>query len=464
MYPVTTNRTEVQQMADFATNARLEQMSPEALEQLKIRVLDTLGVAVGALDSDVLVAIRSLNDDLGGNGQATLIGGGKTAADLAAFHNSAASRYLDFMDAYLAKGETNHPSDNMGAVLAAAEVAGASGRDFLTAFAVAYQIHTRLSDVAPVRALGFDHTTQGAFAAGASAALALGLDADGIANAAAMTATANVALRVTRTGNLSHWKGLAYPHTSKEGMFYALLAGKGITGPEAVFEGNKGFKALAGDYELDWSKEDLESVTRTIIKKYNAEIHSQSALEAALELKGKHDFDPAEIREVRLTTFDVAYSIIGGGEEGDKRSIRTKEEADHSLPWMLAVTILDGELNPAQYEAKRIVADDVQTLMGKVTITPSDEFSDRFPNEMPADLVIVMNDGTEYHAVESAYDGFHSQPLDWDGAVAKFTALAEPFTDEALRTEICDTVHRLDEVAEISELTDLLARVSTTRS
>lgn len=458
------HRTEVQQMADFVAAADLSQMSEEAVEQLKIRVLDTIGVGIGALDSDVLQAIRSLIEDLGGNGAATLIGGGKTAANLAAFHNSAASRYLDFMDAYLAKGETNHPTDNMGAVLAAAEVADASGRDFLTAFAVAYQVHTRLSDVAPVRARGFDHTTQGAFAAGASAAKALGLDADQIANAAAMTGTANVALRVTRTGNLSHWKGLAYPHVAKEGMFYALFAAKGMTGPEEVFEGNKGFKALAGDYELDWSAEDLESVTRSIIKKYNAEIHSQSALDAAAKIRAEEGFDASRIAEVRLTTFDVAYSIIGGGEEGDKRNIRTKEEADHSLPWMLAAMLLDGELTPRQYAPERIVAEDVQTLMGKVTITPDDGFSDRFPDEMPADLTVVLDDGTEFHAVESAYDGFHSQPLDWAGARAKFDSLAAPFADQALRDEIADTVHRLDEVARITELTELLAKVSVTRS
>lgn len=117
---------------------------------------------------------------------ATLIGGGKTAPDRAAFYNSALSRYLDFMDSYLAKGETNHPSDNFGAVLAVAESVDATGEELLTAFAVAYQVHARLSDVAPVRARGFDHTTQGAYAAAASAAKALRLPEEQIANAMAI--------------------------------------------------------------------------------------------------------------------------------------------------------------------------------------------------------------------------------------------------------------------------------------
>lgn len=456
--------TESQNLAAFVEAAILDGASPEAVEQLKIRVLDTLGVAIGALDAEPIVAIRELLEDLGGAETSTLIGGGKTSPERAAFFNSALSRYLDFMDAYLAKGETNHPSDNFGAVLAAAESVDASGKELLTAFAVAYQVHTRLSDVAPVRAKGFDHTTQGAFAASASAAKALRLPAEQIANALAIAGTANVALRVTRTGNLSHWKGLAYPHVSKEGTWAALLASRGITGPEEVFEGNKGFKdSVSGPFEIDWSKEDLESVTRTINKKHNAEIHSQSALDAAQEIRAQEGFNAEDIEKIRLTTFDVAHSIIGGGEEGDKQRIRTKEEADHSLPWMLAVVLLDGQLNPEQYEPARIVADDVQGLMKKVEITPSDEFSDRFPAHMPADLEVTLTDGTVFKASKDSYQGFHDNPLVWENARKKFDALVTPFTGEELREEIATIVHELD-TRQVSELTEALAKVSTTRS
>lgn len=458
----TESRTEVQQLARFAAQADLSQLSPAALEQLKIRVLDTVGVAIGALDAQPLRAIRALVTADGGTG-ATLIGGGSASPDHAAFYNAALSRYLDFMDAYLAKGETNHPSDNMGAVLAAAESVGASGREFLTAFAVAYQIHARLSDVAPVRDLGFDHTTQGAFAAGAAAARAMGLDEDQIANAAAICGTANVALRVTRTGNLSHWKGLAYPHVAKEGVFAAQLAAHGITGPEAVFEGNKGFRALAGDYELDWSAEDLEKVTGTIIKKHNAEIHSQSALDAAQDIRAQEGFRADAIAKVELTTFDVAHRIIGGGEEGDKRLVRTKEEADHSLPWMLAVVLLDGRLNPEQYEPERIVADDVQDLMRKVAITPSQEFSDRFPEHMCADLTVTLGDGTVFRAQTDDYEGFTTHPLTWEAAREKFDALAAPFAAAGLRDLLAQTIHGLED-RPVSALTELLAQVGRERS
>ncbi|WP_217131989.1 MmgE/PrpD family protein [Leucobacter chinensis] len=456
--------TEVSQLARYVEAASLTEMSSEALEQLKIRVLDTLAVAIGALDAEPIVAIRGLLDDLGGTPSATLIGGGKTSPERAAFFNSALSRYLDFMDSYLAKGETNHPSDNLGAVLAAAESVDATGAEFLTAFAVAYQVHTRLSDEAPVRAKGFDHTTQGAFAAAAAAAKAMRLPAEQIANAVAIAGTANVALRVTRTGNLSHWKGLAYPHVSKEGTFAALLASRGITGPEQVFEGNKGFKdSIAGPFSIDWSKEDLESVKRTIIKKHNAEIHSQSALDAAQDIRRQDGFNAHAIERVRLTTFDVAYSIIGGGEEGDKQLVRTKEEADHSLPWMIAVVLLDGQLNPEQYDPERIIAADVQSLMTRVKITPTQEFSDRFPQHMPADLEVELADGTVFRSSQDSYHGFHDNPLDWAAARAKFDALTTPFADASLRDEIAALVHNLEH-HRVAELTEALARVSRSRA
>ena len=119
--------------------------------------------------------IRGYLNELGGTGSCTLIGGGSTDLDRAALYNSALIRYLDFNDSYLAKGETCHPSDNLGAILAAGEFAGATGRDLMTALAVAYQVQCRLSDVAPVRARGFDHTVQGAYAVASGVSKILGL-------------------------------------------------------------------------------------------------------------------------------------------------------------------------------------------------------------------------------------------------------------------------------------------------
>jgi 2-methylcitrate dehydratase len=451
--------TQAQVLARFVERARFEDISDAAMEQLKIRVLDTLGVAIGALDASPIAAIRKLTAELGGRPLSTLIGGGKTASDRAAFFNGALSRYLDFMDSYLAKGETCHPSDNLGAVLAATEMRGGSGADFLTALAVAYQVHTRLSDLAPVRDKGFDHTTQGAYAAAAGVAKALALSPDQIANAVAISGTANNALRVTRTGALSQWKGLAYPNTAMAATHAALLAAHGITGPPAVFEGNKGFmETIAGRFEIDWPNEDLERVRLTILKKHNAEIHAQSALDAALDIRARPRFAVDAVRSVRLKTFAVAYQIIGGGEEGDKRIVRTKEEADHSLPYMLAVALIDGEVEPEQYVPGRIAAPDVQQLLRKVTVTPDAALSARFPQEMPAELEVELADGTIFSARREDYYGFHTNPFDWTAARAKFDRVSRAFISAAERDAIANVIASLDERPVVA-LTSLLGAI-----
>src|SRR5438309_4163196 len=352
--------TQVEQLAAFVVRARYEDLSEEARQELKIRVLDALGCAIGALDGPPINMIREQIEDFGGKPLITLIGGGKTAPDLAAFYNSALVRYLDYNDSYITKGETCHPSDNLGAVLAAAEYARASGRDFLAALAVGYQVQCRLTDVAPVRDAGFDHVTQGAYAVAAGGARALGLDPARTAHAIAIAGTAFNALRVTRTGPLSHWKGLAFANVAGAVTRTTFLARRGITGPLEVFEGEKGFMdAVAGYFELNWETEDLERVTQTILKKYNAEIHSQSVLEAVLELRAREHLSAADVERVEVDVFDVAYRIIGGGEEGNKMMVRNKEQADHSLPYLVAVALLDGEVMPAQYRLARILSHDV---------------------------------------------------------------------------------------------------------
>ncbi|HKI59132.1 MAG TPA: MmgE/PrpD family protein, partial [Trueperaceae bacterium] len=326
--------TKVEELAHFVTRATFEDLAQETVAALKLRVLDGLGCAFGALDAELVAALAAHTEDLGGAPHCTLIGGGHTAPDRAAFYNGALVRYLDFNDSYIAPGETCHPSDSLAAVLAAAEYAHATGERLLTSLAVAYQVQCTLSDVAPVRAKGFDHTTQGAYAVAVGVSKALGLDAEQTANAIAMAGTSLNALRVTRTGDLSNWKGLAYPATAFGATHAALLASHGVTGPAQVFEGNKGFmEAIAGPFDVDWGDAGLAAVTRTSVKPFNAEIHGQSAVEGILKLRRTHEVPAEDVARIELDTFAVAYDIIGGGEEGPKLDIHTKEQADHSLPY-----------------------------------------------------------------------------------------------------------------------------------
>ena len=346
--PAASGKTQVERLGQFVSSARLEDISAAAREQLKLRVLDSLGCALGALDGAPVRMVGEEVREFGGAPLATLIGAGRSAPDRAALYNGALVRYLDFNDSFLAPGETCHPSDNLAPVLAACEYAHTDGATLLAALAVAYQVQNRLSELAPVRAKGFDHTTQGAYAVAAGVARALGLDPSRTANAV----------------------------------------------------------AIAGPFEIDWSREDLESVTRTILKKYNAEIHSQSAIEALLELRAAHGIEADQVERVELDTFQVAYDIIGGGEEGSKYEIRTKEQADHSLPYLLAVALLDGQVLPEQYLPQRVAADDVQALLRRVEVNPDPELSRRFPEQHSAHVRVRLHDGRVLEREQHDYEGF----------------------------------------------------------
>src|SRR5947209_12350421 len=281
---------QVEQLAAFVARASYEGLSAATRQDLKVRVLDSLGCAIGALRGEPVKLLRTQLDEFGGAHICTLVGGGSTAPDRAACYNTALTRYLDFMDNYMAKDQTCHPCDNLGAVLAASEYAKQSGREFLTALAVAYQVQCRLTDEAQIMQRGFDHTTHLSFSIAAGVSRALGLDEEKVAHAIAICGAEFSALAVTRASPTSQWKGLASSNTSFGATHCTFLAARGITGPLGIFEGPKGFMEASGHkFEIDWSKESLERVTHTSVKRFNAEVHSQSALEGVLELRDQHN-------------------------------------------------------------------------------------------------------------------------------------------------------------------------------
>lgn len=447
------------ELASFVCRSSYEDLSQEAVLQLKIRVLDALGCAIGAIGAPPTELVKMQIEDFGTGGSCSLIGGGHTSPDQAAFYNSALVRYLDFNDSYLAPKETCHPSDNLGAVLAGAEYAGVGGKDFLTALAVAYQVQCRLSDEAPVRSRGFDHTTQGSFAVAAGVSRALRLDHEQTANALSLCGTAFNALRVTRTGALSHWKGLAYPNTAFSCTHAVFLAMRGVTGPPEVFEGNKGFiETISGPFHIDWARENLERVTRTSVKKYNAEVHSQSAIEGTLELKAENGFMGGDLARLEIDTFDVAYNIIGGGEEGDRTVVETKEQADHSLPYVVAAAVLDGKVTPEQYKPERIMREDIQDLLRKVVVRPLQTHSARFPSEMPCTIRAFLKDGRVILKEKKDHEGYFTNPFGWGHIVEKFEGLTAGRLEASIRREIVDVARGIESVT-ATELARLLGRI-----
>ena len=354
------HQTQVQALARYAARARFGDLSAESRAQLPIHILDSLACCIAALGAGPVNACRDQVTDFGGGQGVPLIGGGDANPVYAAFWHTVLVRYVDFMDNFLAPTETCHTADNFGVALTAAQLAGGSGQDLMLGVAIGYTVQSRLVDHGNFMTRGFDHTTQLAFSHNAAAGRLLGMTEPQIANAIAMAAASDASFAVIRAKPLSQWKGLASAQSALGAMNALFLARRGVDGPLRVVEGPQGIDNLLHmQLRVDWDHEGYEGVTTSTIKKYNAMIHAQSAIHAMIELvaanKPRLDvaagFDPGTIASIEAEVPQITYDFAGGGQYGSLTDVRTKEQADHDLRYLLAVALLDGNVMPAQFAA-----------------------------------------------------------------------------------------------------------------
>src|SRR5450755_2557623 len=452
----------VERIGAFAVAARPEHLTTDIRELFKRNILDSIGCAIAAVAGPSLRELRGQIEEYRAPGRCTLIGGGKTSPDQAALFNSGLVRYVDLLDSYMSPGGLCHPSDNFGTVLAAAEQSRASGEEFMLALAVAYEIQCRFSAAVPVMAKGFNHATQLAISAAASAGKLLGLSADEIANAIAIATVDNISLACVHAEPVSQWKGFSPGMTGMRAVYAASLARRGFTGPKGLFEGPFGLELMFKQSILvDWEQPSLEIITQTVMKKYCSLIHAQPILEAVLELKRRNRLTADDVEDVRCDVFRGAFDFAGGGAFGTKNNPQMKEQGDYNINYLIAAALLDDQLGPAQLNDARIQAPDVQALLKRVEIRPDDSFSARYPHELSARITIRTKDQRVFVKEQHGYEGGLNNPMSWDRTVEKFHWLSEAFADEDLRKRLIQVVQQLD-TRPISDLMDLLAQVRCT--
>jgi 2-methylcitrate dehydratase len=451
--------TQVEALAKYAVGASFADLSAQSRKQLPIHILDSLGCCIAALGAGPVDACRDQVGEFGGIGPCALIGGGKANPVYAAFWHTALVRYVDFMDNFLAPTETCHTADNFGVALTIADYVGASGRDLMLAVALAYTVQSRFVDHANFMSSGFDHTAQLAFSHNAAAGRLLGLSEDQIANAIAMAAASDASFAVIRAKPLSQWKGLASAQSALGAMNALFLARRGVEGPLQVIEGPMGIDHLLRmQINIDWDKVGYDGVVESSIKKYNSMIHTQSAVHCMVELGSQNKIDTGKVISVEAEVIQLAYDFAGGGLYGIDKVIRTKEQADHSLPYLLAVALLDGDVMPAQFAPDRIIKSDVQGLLKKVSVRPNREFTEVYPAKMPAKITVRLQDGQVIEHEVRDYPGLASDPFTWEESVAKFDRLVAGRVDDVLAREIKDAVLSLEDI-QARDLTKLLGNV-----
>ncbi len=451
--------TQVESLARYAARAKFSDLSSPSRAQLPIHILDCLGCCIAAIGAGPIEACRQQVAEFGGSGPCTLIGGGSANPLYAAFWNTALVRYVDFMDNFLAQSETCHTADNFGVALTIADYVGGSGRDLMLAVALGYTVQSRFVDHANFMTRGFDHTSQLAFSHNAAAGRLLGLTEQQIGHAIAMAAVSDASFAVVRAKPLSQWKGLASAQSALGAMNTLFLASRGVEGPLQVIEGSLGIDHLLGmKINIDWERLGYEGVLESTIKKYNAMIHTQSAVHCMVELVGQNKIDPGKVLSIEAEVFQLCYDFAGGGLYGIDKVVRTKEQADHNLPYLLAVALLDGDVMPAQFKPDRIIKPDVQGLLKKVSVRPNHDYTELYPRKMPAKITIRLADGKVINHEVQDYPGLASHPFTWEDSVEKFDRLVDGRVDIGLSREIKDAVRSLESI-QVRDLTKLLSSV-----
>ncbi len=456
---MTISQTLAQRFAAYSTRLKFEQLPASSVHEAKRRLIDSFATAVGAMPSDAFAIARKCALRLSSTPGATLLGGGRSSVEWATFVNGLLIRYLDFNDTYLSK-EPAHPSDNLAPVLAVGEAVGATGREILTAAVLAYEIQCRLCDASSLRKQGVDHVTYGAISSAIAASKLMKLDAVQTTHAIGLAGACNVALRQTRSGELSMWKGCAFANAARNGVFAATLAAEGMTGPAPIFEGDLGFMKLVtrepfsvAPMGAEFDDDAAFMIDKTYIKFWPAEYHSQSAIDAALLLR-RQIGDVSQIASVDIYTFEASYNIIG--KYAEAWAPRTRETADHSLPYCTAVALMDGEVTLKQFDPERFTAPDILALLTKVKIHLDDSLTPRYPRGIPNRIVVTLQDGRQFtHEVEFPR-GHAGNPMT-DGEVeTKFRTLVEPRYGKATADAVLAKCWKFEDAKEAGSLLGLL--------
>ena len=452
--------TTVEQIAQFALRAGDGDFTEGARERVRQSILDSVGIAIGALGAAPIRDVHRVIGQLGAGRGARLIGGGRAAPDRAALFNQSLGRYLDFMDNLVTEGEVSHPSDAFGTVFTIADHAGSSGRELMIATGVAYQIAGRIQEEIPILRAGLRNTTQAAFGVAAASSRLLGLTQARTAHAIALSGVNQLALANIEAEPVGNYKGLASGEMGMRSVHDTFLARAGVTGPLGVLEGPFGLQQLtAATPNFRWPQEKLDIGEQISLKRFEGEVQTQTPIETTITLRTENKIDAGTIADVLVEVPLNSFNVLGGGVYGPKDSPVVKEQADHNLKYGVAVALLDGDVGRAQYAVSRIQRADVQTLLDKVTVRAAQDLTVRVPGESPARITITLTDGRSFTREQASWLGFFRSPMTFEQVVAKFNGLTRGRASARQRRDIVSLVRRLESHS-ARDLMDILVRIS----
>ena len=451
-------------MTSYAQELKFEDIPQDVVERAKHFILDAIGCALGASKSPPAIIAQASAKEISSTTPSKVLGSAEpTSPDLAAFVNGAMIRYLDYNDTYTGY-TTCHPSDMVGPALAAASAKpNGNGKDVILGTVLGYEILCGLTDT-PIfeGATGFRHWDQSALglvAASVLSAKVLGLNKEQMDHAVSLAVSSHLSIGQIRTGQISHWKGCAVGNASRNGVFCSMLAAKGMTGPNFVFEGEGGyFNAIGNKVELPpfGNKGGEFKIMRARVKPFPSGYFSQSAIEAVLELRDNIK-NVADIKSILLETFPSGKSAMGG--DISRWKPETRESADHSLPFVMAVALMDGNLEIRHYDEEYYKKDNVRELMSKIQVEVGEESSKALPDVPLNVLSIETNSGEKFSTKVAFHLGHYERLMTNEQLENKFRPMALQYGDlpENQLNELLSKLWDLESVMDIDEIIELTA-------
>jgi 2-methylcitrate dehydratase len=445
-------------MARWAADLAFDRIGGQAVHEAKRYLLDSLGCALGGYrQEDARIALEVL-DDIAGDGPATILGSGRRVDPVsAALANALMVRVMDYNDIYWQQ-DPSHPSDIIPAALACGERSDKSGRDLVVGIVLGHEFEMRLCEAAfpGIRERGWHHATLTAFVSPIVAGRMLDLGWEQIQHAIGISASRHATLGAVTAGKLTMMKNTVDPMATQSGVLAALLAERGYTGPEHVIDGKEG---LVHTFGPAWKLEVLVDglgeawrIERCGMKAFPTEALTHAPISAVLDIVRQHDLAPDQVKRVNIRSLARAADILA---DPTKYDPRTKETADHSLPYVIAAAIVDRQVTPAQFEADRIMDPTIRAQLNKVEVVADPEIEKVFPRLQRVAVTIETTDGRSLSKELDYPKGDPRNPLSDREVEEKFDALAAPILSEAARARLKEAVWNLERQESIRILMEL---------
>ncbi len=449
-------------MAQFALGLGYERAPQEAIHEAKRFLLDSVGCALAALDHEDMEQAHRYITMLGGAKQATVIGHGtKTNIADAALMNALLIRAMDYNDIYW-KQDPSHPSDIIPAALAPAEWKGRSGKELLIGILIAYELEMRLCLAAEpgVREVGWHHATLTQFASPFVAGRMLGLTEDQLVAACGISGSSHFTLGGVVAGHLTNMKNTADPMATEAGVRAALLASTGYSGPVELFEGKEGVFHVVKN--VTWNPAAMtDGLGETFLiaecgyKAFPTEALTHQPITALLEVMSENGIAPDAVAEIVVRTTTRGADILS---DPSKYDPKTKETADHSLPYCIAVAAARGNVLPSDFEEKALFDPAVRAFLSKIKVVADPGIDGLFPKVKRAVVTVTTQAGRSFTRQEDFAKGSPERPLSDDDVVDKFRSNAgHAMTAKAL-DRIVDATFGLEQFADTAKYVRCLVR------